>query len=186
MFSAVPGREEKCTLSSSFLPLSPRSLPRLRVCLRKATVIWCVRQRLPNCKEMNIIWLFHSFSSLFHPLCLTFCLSKGHRSLAHARMCAKCHCHSWVWRFLWLRLPSGLWRNALPGDRWRDWERERENNGTDVDKTDETEMHWWREWNSLSRSVSLVHTQSFITPFFPPYHHFQALKRHFKTLFGSF
>lgn len=27
MFSAVTGQEEKCTLSSSFLPLSPRSLP---------------------------------------------------------------------------------------------------------------------------------------------------------------
>lgn len=50
----------------------------------------------------------------------------------HAWMCAKCHCHSWVWRFLWTRLPSGPWRNALPRDRWRDWGREQWNNRTDV------------------------------------------------------
>lgn len=151
MFSAVPGQEEKCTLSSSFLPLSPRSLPCLWVRLWNATVIWCVRPKPCWLTEKKwILFNYFILSHLFFPFstllrCLTFCLSKGHRCVlvsVHAWMCAKCHCHSWVWRILWLRLPLGLWRNALPRDRWRDWEREQENNGTDVDETEETEMHW--------------------------------------------
>lgn len=61
MFSAVPGQEEKCTLSSSFLPLSPRSLPCLQV-----LSAWCYSHCLDTSVGLRLAWLTEKKWALFN------------------------------------------------------------------------------------------------------------------------
>lgn len=96
MFSAVPGQEEKCTLSSSFLPLPPQAPCPVCESVCGMPLSFSVLDQGCAALKLNLIWLFHPFSSFFFPfpssLCLTFCLSKGHRFVfVFVHTCARMH-----------------------------------------------------------------------------------------------
>lgn len=92
----------------------------LSVCVTPLTLVCSPVSRPRPCWLTLKKWaLFNDFIPshlFFHPLSLSdllsvqrapLCVCVRARSSTHAWMCAKCHCHSWVWRifygqgFLW-------------------------------------------------------------------------------------
>lgn len=98
----------------------------------------------------DYVYFITSFFLVYFPPSrrLTFCLSKGRhcmfvcvcaRPCTRPWMCAKCHCHSSVWRIFMAEPPIGPMEECVTGDGWKGWGKE--DHETNVD---ETEMHWWR------------------------------------------
>lgn len=143
-FQLLQERREKRPLSSSFpSTLTTPSVERLCKCQTGAVVTE------KKCALLNYFLLSCLFfSTLSFTLCVwpSFC-PKGTvvclRADTRARPWAKCHCHSWVWRILWLRLPSGVMKEcAAQRQTERPGQKEQENKGVDLDGREGTEMLW--------------------------------------------